>query len=131
MGRASRRAALAALAASVALSALAVAAESLPQAIRIEVDGGADALGQIVFSFVEDGAEAIRIPVSIPKGTPENNVARRIRKELRRALSRNDYGVDLDGGERVLVSARDGASHFDIRLEQNTVSGTEISVARE
>jgi hypothetical protein len=113
------------------LSALAVAAEPPPHAFRIEVDGGADSLGQVVFSFAENDAEAFQIPVSIPKGTPENNVARRIRKELRRALSKDQYSVELDGGEKILVSARDGASYFDIRLEQNTVSRTEISIARE
>ena len=115
----------------IALSALAVADEPLPQAFRIEVDGGADALGQIVFSFAEDGAEAFEIPVSIPKGTPENNVARRIRKELRRALPKDGYGVDLDGGEKVVVSAKDAAKNYGIRLARNTVSGTEISIARE
>lgn len=115
----------------IALSSLALAADAPINPLRIEVDGGADAHGEIVFSFAEDGAEVTRIPVAIPKGTPENNVARRIRKELRRALSKHDYGVDLDGGEKVLVSAKDGTRLFDIRLERNTVSGTEISVSRE
>jgi RNase P protein component len=121
----------AALAAIVALSALAMAAESLPQAFRISVDGGADALGQVVFSFAEDDAEAVQISVSIPKGTPENDVARRIRKELRRALPKEGYGVDLDDGEKVVVSARDTTRNFDLRLERNTATGTEISIARE
>ena len=131
MSRASRRAASATLAALIALSAPAVADEPLPQSFLVVVEGGADALGEIVFSFSEDGAEAFQIAVSIPKGTPENNVARRIRKELRRALPKAGYGVDLDDGEKVVVSANDAARIFEIRLERNTVSGTEISIARE
>ena len=91
----------------------------------------ADNHGEIVFSFAEDDVEITRIPVAIPKGTPENNVARRIRKEFRRVLSKDDYGVDLDGGERVLISARGHSKRFEFRLVRNSVGGTVISAARD
>ncbi len=128
MGRAVGCLAWCLLAASFACGA-APASASGP--LQIEVTGGADRQGEIVFSFAEDGAEAIRIPVSIPKGTPENNVARRIRKELRRALSKNDYGIELEGGETVLLSGKGHAKRFVVHLVRNTVDGTEISIARE
>ena len=119
------------VAALVAYVAVAPAADDQRNAWRIECKGGADAQGQIVFSFSEEGAEITRIPVAIPNDTPENNVARRIRKELRQFLSKDAYGVDIDGGETVVVFARDPARRFEIRLQQNMVPGTEIIVTRE
>ncbi len=107
------------------------AADDQRNAWRIECKGGADAHGQVVLSFSEDGAEITRISVAIPNDTPENNVARRIRKELRQFLSKDTYGVDIDGGETVVVIARNPARRFEIGLVQNNVPGTEIVVSRE
>lgn len=132
MDRVLRRLASSALAALIATSAVAWAAdEATPNMLRVEVTGGADSLGEIVFSFAEFGVEVTQIPVPIPKGTPENHVARRIHKEVRRALSKGDYDVDLYGGEKVLISSRDPARLFAIRLVRNTVGGTQISIVRE
>ncbi len=119
------------VAALVAYGAAATAADDERNAWRIECRGGADSHGQIVFSFSEDGSDITRIPVAIPNDTPENNVARRIRKELRQFLPKDAYGVDIDGGETVVVIARNATRQFEIRLEQNTVPGTEIIVSRE
>ena len=119
------------LGAIVASGAAAAAPVALNNAWRIVVDGGADKQGQIVFSFSEDDVEITRISVAIPRGTPENKVARRIRKEIRRALSKADYGVDRDDGEEVVVSAMDPVKRFEIRLVSNAVTGTQISILRE
>lgn len=131
MGCVSRRLASWALVAMVAFGTLAPAADTTSNPWRIAVTGGADNHGEIVFSFAEDGVEITEIPVPIPKGTPENAVARRIRKELRRALPKDLYGVDLDGGEMVLISAKGHEKRFVVRLVRNTVDGTQISIARE
>lgn len=121
-----------ALAAAIIFGAPARAADTtLDPPFGIEVTGGADSHGEIVFSFSEDGVEISQIPVPIPKGTPENAVARRIRKELRRALSKDQYSVDVGGGETVLLSAKGHAKRFVVRLVRNTVDGTQISIARE
>ncbi len=131
MRRVSRWRASRAIALMIAISAAASAADTRLNALRIEVAGGSDDHGEIVFSFAEADQAVTRIPVAIPKGTPENKVARRIRAELRRALPKNDYSVDLERGEKILVSTKDGTRLFDINLVSNTVSGTEISIARE
>ncbi len=115
----------------VAYGAAASAADDPRIAWRIECKGGADKHGEIVLTFTEHGAEATRISVAIPKGTPENNVARRIRKELRRFLPKDAYTVDIDGGETVMVVASSPARQFEIQLQQNLVPGTEIIVSRD
>ena len=81
--------------------------------------------------FSEDGGAITRIPVAIPNDTPDNKIARRIRQELRQFLPKDDYEIDIDGGETVVVIAIDPARRFEIRLQQNTVPGTEIIVVRE
>jgi len=132
MRRVIRRLASLALAAVTASGAPAWAADTgLDPPLGIEVTGGADSHGEIVFSFSEDGVEITEIPVAVPKGTPENAVARRIRKEMRRALPKKEYGVDLKGGEKVLISAQGHAKVYTVRLVRNTVKGTTISIARE
>lgn len=119
------------LATWITSGATGLAADTTSNPWRIEVDGSADRHGEIVFSFEEDGVEITQIPVAIPKGTPENAVARRIRKELRRALPKDQYDVGLEGGEKVVTSVRGHAKEFELRLVRNTVSGTEIVTARE
>ncbi len=131
MSRVTRRLASSVLAALIAVGATASAGETTPVGWRIEIAGGADSHGEIVFSFQEDDIEIAQIPVAIPKGTPENDVARRIHQSLRRALPTDQYGVDLSRGENVLLSARGHTKDFEIRLVRNTVSGTQVSIARE
>jgi hypothetical protein len=115
----------------VTFGALAKAADDVRNAWLIECKGGADAHGQIVLLFSENEGAITRISVAIPNDTPENNVARRIRQELRQFLPKDDYDVDIEGGETVIVIALDPARRFEIRLQQNTVPGTEIIVVRE
>lgn len=111
--------------------ALAEDAGPAPPAWRIEVDGGSDDHGEIVFSFAEGGVEITQIAAAIPKGTRENNVAQRIEGVFERALPQNQYDVDRRGGEKVIVSARDPAKQFEIRVVRNTTPGTELTVGRE
>jgi hypothetical protein len=118
------------LAAALAPALVHAADEPPPNAVRIECKGGADKYGDIVLAFLEDGAEVSRIPVPIPEGTPENAIADRVRKEVRRALSRGDYQVEVDDGEVVVVTARDAAKSFEIRVATNGVEGTEIVARR-
>jgi hypothetical protein len=119
------------LAISLASGAATPAADTPLAAWRINCNGGADSHGWVVFSFVESGEALTEISTAIPRGTPENDVARRIRKELRLALPKDQYRVHVDGGENVLVIADGHAKPFEIRLVRNTVKGTEVSVTRE
>jgi len=131
MSRVTRRLASSMLAAVILSGASVSAADTTPGTWRIESSGGADSHGEIVFSFEENDVEITQIPVAIPKGTPENDVARRIRQALRRALPEDQYGVDLRRGEQVLLSARGHEKNFEVRLVRNTVGGTQVSIGRE
>ena len=131
MGRVFRRLASLMLAAWITSGAAAWATDTALHPWRIEVTGGADSHGEIVLSFAEDGVEITQIPTAIPKGTPENAIARRIRKELRRALPKEQCGVDLERGEKILISARAHTKDFEFRLVRNSVSGTVVTAVRE
>jgi hypothetical protein len=69
------------------------------------------------------------VQAAIPEGTPENAVADRIRRAIRRAMPKGTYEVDLKGGEQILVSAP-APKDYEIRLVRNTVPGTEVQVER-
>lgn len=131
MGRVLRRLASLALIAWITSGATVWAADTTLHPLRIEITGGADSHGEIVFSFFEDGVEITQIPTPIPRGTPENAVARRIRKEMRRMLPKQQYEVELKGGEMLLISAHGHTKDFAVRLVRNTVNGTTVSIARE
>jgi hypothetical protein len=96
---------------------------------RIAIDGGADNHGEIVFSYLEGGVEVTQVQAAIPEGTPENAVADRIRRAIRRAMPKGTYEVDLKGGEQILVSAQ-APKDYEIRLVRNTVPGTDVQVER-
>jgi type IV pilus biogenesis protein CpaD/CtpE len=119
------------LAAALAPALVHAADEPPPNAVRIECKGSAEKYGDIVLAFLENGAEVSRIPVPIPEGTPENAIADRMRKEVRRALPRGEYEVEVDDGEVVVVTARDPAKVFEIRVASNPVEGTEVTAGRE
>lgn len=122
---------LAALAAAVTCGPAVAADEPAPGSWRIRCYGGADSHGWIVLSFVEGGEVRAEISAPIPNGTPENDVARRVRKSLRRALPADQYRVEVEGGENVVVTAKGDAQPFEIRLLRNTASGTVVTVVRE
>lgn len=122
---------LPALVAFIALGAAAATDEPAPISWRIMCNGGADSHGWVVLSFVESGEALAEISTAIPRGTPENDVARRIRKEFRQALPKDQYRVEVKGGENVLVTADGHARPFEIRLVRNTVNGIEVNITRE
>ncbi|MGH8251797.1 MAG: hypothetical protein ACREVI_14070 [Steroidobacteraceae bacterium] len=122
---------LVALATVIAFDAAVAAEEPEPIAWRIHCNGGADSHGWVVLAFVESGEVLAEISTAIPNGTPENDVARRVRKNLRQALPKDRYRVDVQGGESVVVTADGHRRPFEIRLVRNTADGTEVSVTRE
>jgi hypothetical protein len=126
-----RRRAMWSLAAAILVAASGYAAESKPTVTwRIAFDGGADDHGEIVLSYREAGVEVTQVEAAIPKGTPENAVADRVRRALRRAMPKSVYEIDLRGGEQIFVAAQDPAKDYEIRLVRNTVPGTEVTVER-
>ena len=98
---------------------------------RLEISGGAESDGAIVVQLLTVGAVVAEVPVRIPKGTGENQVARRISDELRLGLPANSYDVEVDDGEDVLIKRRSGVEDFEVRISSNTVRGTRVNVERE
>jgi hypothetical protein len=117
------------LAALLLLATRGFAADEAEVAWRIAIDGGADDHGEIAFSYLEGGVEVTQVQAAIPEGTPENAVADRIRRAIRRAMPKGTYEVDLKGGEQIVVSAQ-APKDYEIRLVRNTVPGTEVRVER-
>ena len=98
---------------------------------RIECSEGANSDGAIIFRVTPKDGTPSDVRVPIENGASENTVARRIRDAFRNTLSKDDYSVETDDGEDVLVKARMGKPTFALELVSNEVSGVRIDVERE
>jgi len=97
---------------------------------RIEVSESAKSDGVILLRVTPDGGTAIDIPVSVPAGHGENQVARDIQDSLGAALDRKTYEVEMDDGEDVLVKRKGGAT-FNLKLIDTNVRSVRINVDKE
>jgi len=98
---------------------------------RVQVSGGANADGEIVVSLLKVGGVIADVNVKVAKGTSENDIAKRIRDELKLALSAEQYKVEVDDGEDVLIKKRAKVEDFEVKIASNSVGGVRISVDRE
>lgn len=97
---------------------------------RLQMSGTADAPGTIVLRLSPvDGAD-IDVAVGIPAGTHENAAARLIRDALRAEVG-EQYKVEVDDGEDVLVKRRSGEADLVITVATNTAEGLRISLDKE
>jgi hypothetical protein len=98
---------------------------------RIECSEGANSDGAIVFRVTPKDGAPLDVRVAIENGTSENAIARRIRDEFRKTLPKDDYSVETDDGEDVLVKARFGKPTFSLELVGKDVAGVRIDLERE
>jgi hypothetical protein len=98
---------------------------------RIECSEGANSDGEIVFRVTPKDGEPIEVRIAIKNGTSENAVARRIRDGLRAGLPKDDFSVEVDDGEDVLLKKRYGAPVFSLELVSNTAKSVRINLDRE
>ncbi len=98
---------------------------------RIEVSEGAKSDGEMIFYMTPEGAEPMEIRVRIDKGTGENKVARKIHDAFQRALSGDEYNVEVDDGEDVLIKKRGEGSRFDLVLATSSVKSVRIKIEKE
>ncbi len=98
---------------------------------RIEVSEGAKSDGEMIFYMTPEGAEPIEVRVRIDKGTGENKVARKIHGAFQRALSGDEYNVEVDDGEDVLIKKRGKGSRFDLVLATSSVKSVRIRIEKE
>lgn len=94
----------------------------------IEVDGGADSDGEIVFNVTPEQGEAIPVRVTLKNGTGENNVAKTIRDAFELQLPREQYKIKIDDGEKVKIKADGDAKDFNLTLVSNSVKNTKIEI---
>ena len=97
---------------------------------RIEVSGGADSEGTLVFNVAPAGQPPVTVTVTVPDGTGENQVARLIRDAFRSQVG-DRYKSEVDDGEDVLVKRRSGIPDFDLSLVSNSVEGVRVRFDRE
>lgn len=121
------RCALAAL-----LLAVALVAEANPSnKWRLEFNGRADSDGVIVLRLTPKGGEPQVVEFAITKGTGENAAAKAVVKGLKAQLPKDDYHVERDDWEDVLIKKRLGSDNFDLEIVSNSVKGIKIKPKRE
>jgi hypothetical protein len=98
---------------------------------RLAVDGSAGAAGNIRLALDNAGGRISRVSIKIPSGTSENDIARRVRDELRLALPGSAYEVEVDDGEDVLVKKLADTQDFSMAVRRNTVKGVELKLSTE
>jgi hypothetical protein len=119
-----------ALAAGLLLSAQAMASD-LSNKFRIECSGRADSDGSITIVVTPDGGAPIETVTDVIKGTSENRVAQAIVDALTVQLPSEEFHVERDDGEDVLVKRRMGQVRFRLAVTAITVEGVRINVEKE
>lgn len=98
---------------------------------RIEVSEGANSSGEIVFHVTPKGGETQVVAVAIKDGTRENRVARTIKEAFKAGLDQDDFHVEVDDGEDVLIKKRGDAQDFALSAVSSTVKSVRIKVEKE
>lgn len=97
---------------------------------RLEFSGAAESPGEIVLRVQPVGGAQIDVTVVIEGNDGENRVAGKVRDAMKKAL-KDDYRLDRDDGEDVLVKRRWGRPLFEVSLVSSTVKDVRINFDRE
>jgi hypothetical protein len=97
---------------------------------RLQFSGNAESSGALVLAFTPKDGAATEVDVEVERGTSENEVARRVRDVLRDAIG-EDYRVEVDDGEDVLVKRRLGRPRFNVTVVSNSVTGVRLNLDQE
>jgi len=128
--KASRSLAGFALLAGLLLGTQALASD-LSNKFRLECSGGADSDGVVTIVVTPDGGEPIETVTEIKKGTSENHVAKAIVEALKAQLPEDQFHIERDDGEDVLVKRRLGEHRFRLAVTSITVKNVRIHVEKE
>lgn len=118
------------LAASLALAASTAAADGVENKWRVEISGNAESAGRIVLQVAPAKGEPIQAVATVVNGRAENDVARDVSAALQSVAS-DQYDVEIDDGEDVLVKKQDGERDFVVTVVENTVQGVSIDIDSE
>ena len=122
-----RRCSLLALVAWVPVAAMAMPLENK---WRLQFSGNAESSGTLVLVVTPKDGEPRRIDVAIAEGTGENRVAKTVRDRLREAIG-EDFKVEVDDGEDVLVKRRLGRPRFNVAVAANDIEGVRLNLDQE
>lgn len=123
---------LAVLLAAALLALLPALASALPleNKWRLQFSGNAESAGEVVLAITPRGRDAIEVRIAIAEGTSENGVARAVRDGLRAAIG-EDFKVETDDGEDVLVKRRLGRPRFNVTTVEITAGGVRLNLDQE
>lgn len=124
-----RTLAIAALTAALLVAGTAAAAEPSNK-WRLAVDGRADADGSIVVRLTPKDGVGTEVETVIRKGTPENDIARLLVKQLKSSVGKQ-YHVERDDFEDVLVKKKSGQADFAFELVSSSLPGVNLKFERE
>jgi len=122
------------LACSLGLSSLVAHGADAPKLSnkwRIEVSGGANSDGTMLFRVTPDKGTPVDVTVPIKDGRGENNVAQDIKAMMKKTLDPKTYHVEVDDGEDVLVKKKWKSPNFALVLVESTVKGSKIRIKKE
>jgi hypothetical protein len=97
---------------------------------RIEINEGANNDGVLRFRVTPEGGTPVEVAVDVKEGRSENGVAADVQAALRAALPAENFHIETDDGEDVLVKKKAGPD-FALELVEDTVKGTNVDVDRE
>jgi hypothetical protein len=99
---------------------------------RIAFDNRAKTDGTLVFRMVMQGSDAAPVVVNVPikNGTGENNAADAVKSALRKAFP-NDFKVEGDDGEDVLVKLNFVEGRSSLVLLSNDVKNLKVKIRKE
>lgn len=99
---------------------------------RIGFDNRAKSDGTLVFRMVMKGSDAAPVVVNVPikNGTGENNAADAVKSALRKAFP-NDFKVEGDDGEDVLVKLNIIEGSSSLALVSNDVKSLKVKIKKE
>lgn len=98
---------------------------------RLQFSGNAESDGVITMKFTPKKGEPTVAEIPIKKGTSENGVAKAAVKALKAQLPKDQYHIERDDGEDVLVKRKFGGVYFGYELVSNTVKGVRINPDKE
>lgn len=108
----------------------AVAADGVENKWRVEVSGNAETAGRIVLQLAPVKGDPIQAIATVANGRSENDVARDVSAALQ-AVASDQYNVEVDDGEDVLVKKQAGERDFVITVVENTVQGVRVEIDAE
>ncbi len=98
---------------------------------RMQMSGGANSDGTIVLQLTPKDGTALTASIAIANKTGENDVAKAIVKALKAQLPKEQFQVERDDGEDVLIKKKMGQPDFGLEVISNDVKNVRIGLDKE